>query len=82
MIQTVYFIHRRLVSIAGTVTLVNKRFGNNKMFKTKVTVPAGDTSFLSTTLTVWVIISVKYIYKMNIFYGEHIDKVCLNAVTH
>ena len=56
MIQTVYFIDRRLVSIAGTVTLVNKWFGNNNMFKTKVTVPAGDTSFLSTTLTVWVII--------------------------
>ena len=31
MIQTVYFIDRRLVSIAGTVTLVNKKFGNNEM---------------------------------------------------
>ena len=52
------------------------------MFKTKVTVPAGDTSFLSTTLTVWVIISVKYIYKMNIFYGEDIDQIWKNAVNH
>ena len=31
MNQTVYFIDRRLVSIAGTVTLVNKKFGNNEM---------------------------------------------------
>ena len=57
-------------------------FGNNNMFKTKVTVPAGDTSFLSITKTVWVIISLKYMYEMNIFYGEDIDKICLNAVTH
>ena len=52
------------------------------MFKTKVTVPASDTSFLSTTLTVWVIISVKYTYEMNIFYGEDIDKIRQNALTH
>ena len=82
MIQTVYFIDRRLVSIAGTVTLVNKWFGNNNMFKTKATVPAGNTSFLSTTLTVWFIILVKYIYEMNIFYGEDIGKIRQNALTH
>ncbi len=52
------------------------------MFKTKVTVPAGDTSFLSITYTVWIIKSVKYIYEMNIFYGEDIDQICQNAVTH
>ena len=52
------------------------------MFKTKVTVPAGDTSFLSITKTVWVIISLKYMYEMNIFYGEDIDKICLNVLTH
>ena len=73
---------RRLVSIAGTVTLVNKWFGNNNMFKTKATVPAGNTSFLSTTLTVWFIILVKYIYEMNIFYGEDIGKIRQNALTH
>ena len=45
MTQTVYVI----VSVAGTVTLVNKWFGNEHMFKTKVTVPATDTRLLSIT---------------------------------
>ena len=52
------------------------------MFKTKVTVPAIDTIFLSITSTVRVIVSFKYIYKMNIFHGEGIDNCFLNAVTH
>ena len=40
-----------------------------------------NTSFLSITYTVWVIVSFKNIYKMNIFHGEGIDNCFLNALT-
>ena len=82
MTQTVKVVDRKLVSLAGTVTLVLNILLLPNHLLTKVTVPAIDTSLLSITQTVWVLVSFKYIYKMNIFYGEGKDKCFLNAVTH